>query len=359
MRLYLGFIAAFVAVVAVLLITQPDRLFSHSKIQEEPSSGIPYHVRANANLNFAASETAVAFPIPLSRDTGGIVFFDRTAQVARIVVEPDVYLASPHFSADGKRILLVSGPNSRKPRQLLSCEVATWKCKILWETNNTIFSPVYADGEAVLFSSSPPVREGPDRERFSRHNFFLLRADGHVDQLSDTGFYQLGSFSFSKSTLMFTAVGASKKDFILEDASTRTRSSIYSIGFDPSSRRIPTPDSPLKPLFVFDGVSSFPAISPDGGMVVFLNQLIAGKGRYDLVIGTVDGNVVKRIESDESFSRAQITKTEIVANELGENAYRVHAFTRDRFERRLILELKFSPDEIGKLETRKLEILPR
>jgi hypothetical protein len=144
-------------------------------------------LRRTTAFYFTASTSSIVFPVALAPDTAGLVFIDRATGRTQLIAENKIALLSPRLSMNGEKLLFVR--YRADIRELVSCATVSWQCRILLQTTNTIFSPIYVDGDAILYSSSPVTKGSDGQIHAANHNFYLLREGSEPRQLSNFNFY--------------------------------------------------------------------------------------------------------------------------------------------------------------------------
>src|SRR5882762_2802031 len=95
------------ACVAMFLFIQAcsDQLSACYRAWHSPDS--MKRERSGALTQFAASPTAIAFPVVLDNEEGGLLFIDRSTGRSKLIYEKGQRFWSPHLSADGERLVLI------------------------------------------------------------------------------------------------------------------------------------------------------------------------------------------------------------------------------------------------------------
>jgi hypothetical protein len=312
--------------------------------------------RKNTVFQFTAAQDRNAFPVPLSGDTIGILYFESISSRRSLISETKVLYLSPHISRDGQRLIFVRRPSQTKVRQLVSCQIDNWHCRIILETENTIFSPVEVRPDAILFSSSP-MTIGPDKQpRHSAHDFYLIRAGQQAVRLTEFEFYQLGPLSLAGDKVIVSAIGASRKNPVIPklDPLAPAKSDIFQFSFDEESMRVIAPSSPpLTPLHIIEGYSTHPSISPNGRWTAFLNRRSkGGVTNFNLAIADAAGDVVQYVAANGlAFSQPAALDHAIVFNTLSDKAYALREIPlANPKESREIAQFGHSQEELAKLE---------
>jgi WD40-like Beta Propeller Repeat len=304
---------------------------------------------------FTASPQSLAFVIPTreSDHVRAIVFVDRATRQASFIGEIGFSYIEPRLSWDGERLLFVRRKRETKQHELFSCFVKTWQCRLVLRTENDVVSPVEIDRDVIIYSSSPLVTL-PDRQRYSRHDFYLIKVGSDPIQLSDFGEVALHNINVNGDKVIFGSFAPStstvKSILAGESIFSDPRSGIFELTFDREAARIPTPSEKLKPKFLIGGYSANPSVSQDGRKVAFLNTE-TGKGsyRFNLMVFDVGSGLQKSIKLEGSnFSPAAFAGNQMLFNELMSKRYRVRAWNPTSDATEDVFEIEFS----------KLESLP-
>jgi hypothetical protein len=101
---------------------------------------------------FTASQSTVAFQTPLGDGTDGIILIARSTNQSRLISSKNYTHWSPRFSSDGERLVFLRQLVGSKERELLTCEVRTWQCSILFRTTTALSSAVDAGNGDVIFA---------------------------------------------------------------------------------------------------------------------------------------------------------------------------------------------------------------
>jgi hypothetical protein len=193
------------------------------------------------------------------------------------------------------------------------------------------------------------------RQRFSRHDFYLSELSQEPARLTDFELYELGPLDIFDRKLMFKAVGARKEKHIIPDMQplARSQSEIFVIKFDPKDPKIVTPEHTLEPLYMIeDSYSVRQTVSPDGSKVALINTRTGRNYRYDLVIATIDGTVLKRVEASTfQFSRAAFAgPNTVLANQLFKDRYEVTMVDLADYSVRIVAIVDHSENALRNLE---------
>jgi hypothetical protein len=305
-------------------------------------------------FEFGASRALVVFPAGLPGGSFGLIVIDRETGRSRLIAQHRTQLGQPSFSSDGERLLLVRNQADKDTRELLTCEVKDWKCRVLWRTENSIVSPVEIEKDSVLLSSSPRQVRANGRVLYYNHDFHLIEPGSEPIQLGDFTFGRLRSISVMGGRVVFTAersIGPSNRSmFPSRGVAAHTDSQIFSLEFDSSKLEIEEPTEVLQPLYMQDaGRSMDLSLSPDAQLVAFLLQTGATY-QYNLVIADSNGTLRKRIMvSGYGFSRPAFVGRIVLAKELTKDSIVIRAFDVDADTETTIAKFDLSTD-FSKLE---------
>jgi hypothetical protein len=296
------------------------------------------HERSITVDEFTASPLSAAFVIPTANEgVRALIFVDRATRQARLIGEANFSYRHPHFSWDGERLLFVRQKRESRQRELISCLVRTWQCRLAVRTDNDVLSPVEIAKDVIIYSASPLVSV-KDRQYYSQYKFYVVKVGTDPIQLSNFPLITSHSINVVGDRLVFSTHGSfidrsiipTKFDF------SGPRSEIFEWTIDREALRIPTPTAEVKPRIYADGYSVYPAVSEDGRMLAFQNTEL-GKGSYRFNLMAIDtmSGTKKLIKLEGSnFSRAAFAGEQMLFNELLNDRYRVRAwdFRTDGFE---------------------------
>jgi hypothetical protein len=304
------------------------------------------HERSIAIYDFTASLQSVAFVIPTPEDAHSrmLVFIDRATRQAKRIGENQFSYREPHFSQDGERLLFVRELKESRQRDIISCLVQTWQCKVVVQTDNNVHSPIEIEKDAILYSSSPLVAVG-DRQHYSKYELYMVKIGDGPIQLTSSPLVTLHSINIAGDKILFGAFGSvmskpttSKIDLLAP------RSEIFEWTIDRNAVRITGPTEELKPVFFADGYSTNPSASEDGRKVAFHNAEL-GKATYRfnlMVVDTVTGSRKLIKLEGKDFSRAAFTAGQMLYNELLSDRYRVRAWNPSSDATEEVFEIEFS-----------------
>lgn len=304
---------------------------------------------------FSASTTSIAFSVILDNGETALLFVDRNTGQQRIIYEEGFGFWAPHLSSDGERLVAIRRRQNTAQREILTCQIASWRCDILLRTEDNLRSPVEIDKNTILYSSSP-LRIGRDgRHLYIDYDLQLLRKDSPKIQLSDFQLHELHSISVAKDKIYFSAIGPKRNKSVFpglySKKVTEDRSEIYAIEFDAERQQIRAPTETLDPLFVIGGSSIGVGISPDGRVAAVRNTQY-GRQRYvyEIVLVSVDGGAQQRLKTEAIIaSPAIFIKDTVVFNELFADRYEVKLFDLNRKSISNIVEINHSSDVLRKL----------
>jgi|NGEPerStandDraft_6_1074524.scaffolds.fasta_scaffold65255_1 hypothetical protein len=304
------------------------------------------HARSIAIYEFTASPQSLAFPIPTQDGGRALVFVDRATRQARLIGENGFSYGVPRLSWDGERLLFVRQKKESRHRELISCFVQTWQCRFVIQTDNDVVSPVEIEKDVIVYSSSPLVTL-PDRQRYSRHDFYLVKVGSDPIQLSDFGEIALYSINVSGDRILFGSSGSFLEKSVFPKPPSvpfDLKSEIFELRWDREALRVLTPTEKLKPQFLVGGYSTHPSASEDGEKVAFLNtELGKGNYRFNLMVVDTASGLKKLIKLEgKDFSAAAFAGEQMLFNELLNDRYRVRAWNRPSDAIEEVFEIDFS-----------------
>jgi hypothetical protein len=309
------------------------------------------HYRQRLLFDFAASTNFIVFPAVLAPDTSGLIVVDRTSGEQKIIYDDTVVMRSPFLSADGERLLFVKRKTPQFEKELVSCNIAKWRCRTVLKTTATIFSPIELAPNTFLYSSSP-IRKVNDRTRADHHDLFLLRDDERPIRLTNFGAYQLGRISVGGHRLLFSAVGHLDDMDTLRppDPLAASSSDIFSVDFT-DDYRVDLSERPVRRVFAMKGYSTIPSITADGQNIAFLNRRNkAGQTHFNLAVVDATGKIIRYIETQQfGFSRPMFVEGSIIANELHERRYDVTEYQLLDGKARILFRVDSSVESLKRL----------
>ena len=304
---------------------------------------------------FTASPKSVALVIPTrERAIRSELFSSLIARRVNRVSSPTaIFLMRATLLVGRRTATFREKEKGDQEHDLFSCFVKTWQCRVVLQTENDVVSPVEIDRDVIIYSSSPLVTL-PDRQRYSHHDFYLIKVGSDPIQLSDFSEVALHSINVTGDKILFGsfAPGSSTGKSILtvDSVFSDPRSEIFELTFDREAARIPTPSEKLKPKFLVGGLSGNPSMSQDGRKVAFLNTE-TGKGSYRFNLMAVDtaSGLQKVIKLEgNNLSPAAFAGDQMLFNELMNDRYRVRSWDYSADTINDVFEIEFS----------KLERLP-
>jgi hypothetical protein len=317
--------------------------------------------RSGALTQFAASPTAIAFPVVLDNDERGLLFIDRNTGRSKLIYEKGNSFWSPHLSADGERLVLIKRHDGIARREIISCSIATWQCAVLLRTENNLRSPVEIGGSRIVYSSSPLFVGSDGRHRYMDWDFYLLKKGSEQVRLSDFRLYELDSISVVNDTLIFSGAESKRDNPVLPESKPLlpNRSEIFAVELDQQAQRIRKPPGTLTPLFMIGGLSVSASVSHDGSRGAVLNTE-TDKGRYyryDMVLAKMDGSVQRRINVEGiGFSPGAFVGETLLFNELFEDRYEVRLLDLASNALQSVLLVEHAPDKLRALERIRLAV---
>jgi len=312
-----------------------------------------------AALNqFAASATAIVFPVVLDNDETGLLFIDRKTGQSGLIYEKNKGFWSPHLSADGERLVLIRRHVGVARKEIISCSTATWQCAVLLQTEDNLQSPVEIDASTIAYASSPLFVDSEGRHRYMHWDLDLLRKGTSPVRLSDFRLYTLTAISAANDKLIFTGLGGKVLPEQQSLISAPDRSEVYAVELDRQARSIRKPSGTLTPLFMIGGYSFSASVSRDGHHAAILNtKTDKFYYRYDMVLATMDGAVQRRIDVEGiGFSPGVFVGETLLFNELFEDWYDVHLLDLTSNTLESVLRVEHAPDKLRALERIRLVV---
>lgn len=315
--------------------------------------------RRMALFDFAASATAVVFPVVFSPDTVGLIVLNRYNNEIRTIYQPSNIIRSPHLSADGRRLIFVRRKAGDDTNELITCVISEWRCHKLLSTTATIFSPKEIARDAILYSSSPLMTTPADNRKSAPYNnLYLLKTNSEPIKLTQFDAGALNPISVSGRTLLFSAVAGyfDKTTIPKRDPVASSNSDVFAIEL--IDDRPVLGKLPLEPLFVIRGYSTNASIAEDEEHVAFLNRRsVSGQTHFNLVTATRNGQLSRYIEAKQfGFSQPIFVGATIVANELLADQYEVKEYDFDGNQLRVLLPQDHSVEALKQLPRIELSI---
>lgn len=308
--------------------------------------------RRVANTQFTASSRSIVFPVPLSGDTFGLIHYDRSSKQFGLVAEDGFTLSSPQLTPDGRRLLFVRRESSKSTRQLMSCELAGWRCQVLLTTENAVFSPIEIAPKKYLFSASPFSKRPNGRLDAFQFDFYFFEEGATPRRLTEFHLYQLSSLSLVGSRLMFSASAYGNtytaKGFARPAGAKLVESEIFELRYVSSRDQIEQPENPLTPKYykVLEGFSGHPSQSNDGKYVAFLHrQNEPNKYHFNIAVVEGDSSIVLYLKTPGfGFSRPAFVDNHIIVNELFDDRYVGKQFDVPGGAPTIVFELPYGTD---------------
>jgi hypothetical protein len=309
------------------------------------------------NFEFTASRAFVVFPAYLPGGSIGLVVLHRATGKSRLIAQYRTQLVVPRFSSDGERLLFVRLTDRDETRELLTCRVADWQCRVLWRTTEAISSLVEIEKDVVLLASSPRTERPDARNRYPFNDLHLIRARSEPIKLSEFKFYSFNSIDVMGDKIIFSAWGAKSEKrhlFPVPPPSGLARSEIFMLKFDRSKPELENPANALQPQYLLEsGYSTHLSASFDARLVAFLNRgpTAAGPEGFHLVIADRDGAIRKRVLTNGlGFSQPAFSDHTVLAKEMTRSAFVIRVFDVDANTETTIAKFDLSTD-FSKLES--------
>lgn len=299
-----------------------------------------------------------------------MVYFNRVTKHPALIEQAGATLTNPHLSDDLDQMLFVRHVIDSEVRELITCKLDSWACRILLRTtNNTLFSPTFVDSANILYASSP-IPKRPERLPFATFplpahwDFYSLKIGSEPKRLTSFQAGQLSSINVFNSELIFDAIPAGSNHHVFPKQKIGSpHSDIFALPFNSAPLRVATPSEPLHPMFVIEGTdySISPAAPHNGKYVAFLNTRGHGSYLFNLVLAQRQGEKVLRyIETDGyGFSRPAFADGKVVANELLDDRYRISEFEMNGAGTKVLFEMKLSENAIKPLDRIDLTFVSR
>jgi hypothetical protein len=305
---------------------------------------------------FAASSDKIAFSVLMpDKHSVGLLIADRHTGFSRTLSEPGGYFGQPYFSPDGRRFLLVRVRQSRPYRDLLSCQVTTWRCEVVVRTHDSIMFPVGIDAGTILYSSSP-MRTAPDgRKLYNHYDLYVVTRGSKPKRLTEFGLHEIGWLGLGGGEVVFGADGYNPT--VLPKWKL-VRTEIYAAKFDSKRLEVVAGTLPLAPIFQMDTLSIRPAISSDGKRVAFLKvEPIHGKYQYNMTVAASDGAILRSVKVEgRALSHGVFVDGTLLFNELFKDHYRVRMLNLARGTVDDVLTLNHTAEALGKLDAIALQV---
>jgi hypothetical protein len=280
-------------------------------------------VRERMIDQYTATAKWIIFSVALDENVAALAVINRITGYRKLVFSRGFFLATPRFSADGERVLVVRGKQTGGNSELLSCSIEDWNCRVLVRAPEPIYWPVEVRKDVALYSGSEPYADGRRR----KYDFYLAEPPNEPVRLSTFDLYNLAALNVVGDKIVFSTAGSLSRDGAVfpetADPSAPARSEIFMLQINWKERHFIIPSQKLQPLCKIDGFSTLPATSDDSPRLAFLNRRItAGRDRYNLVVATFDGAVQKYIDATSNgFSRPAFVGATVLANQIFDDRY--------------------------------------
>lgn len=287
---------------------------------------------------FAASDSTVAFPMPLADGRLGILMIDRSTGRPSLVSPANYTHWSPNFSRDGERLVFLRQIKGSSEIELVICKDGTWQCYVNYKTDSAISSVADIYDGTVIVSMS--IRQAGDHERRRRFDLYVIRRGRPPERLTEYEAYTMSSLSVAADKIAFAAeggVGLEPPRCGETDRSKCDESNIYVLDLVRSKLAVAKRPSTLRPTLVVSGYTVGVALSGDGTRVALRNTARRGNPwRYNVIMAGLDGAVDRQIDVEGyAFSSGVFVGETFLVNELFDDRYRVRALnlsTRQRHD---------------------------
>lgn len=312
--------------------------------------------RWNVSSEFSASARSIVFSVILGEGETALLFVDRDSGRQQIIYEPGFGFWAPYLSIDGERLVTIRRRKNTAEREILTCQIASWRCEVFLRTEDNLRSPIEIDKDTLLYASTP-LRIGYEgRHLYADYDFHLLRKGEAAVHLSDFQLSELHSIGLAPDRIYFSAYGP-KKDkpvipSIYSKKITEDRSEVYSLGFDARGSKLLVSTEMLEPQFVIGGLSIGARISADGRWAAVQNtEFGKGKYRYEIVLVDLLNGEQQRLKTESiKTSPGVFVGGTVVFNELFPRHYEVKSFDIERKELSTVLRVDHLPGELRKLD---------
>lgn len=344
----------------VTTIVATSTVLLHAMAQQ-PKGDPQAFTRNYIRQYFAASENLFVFPVAFDRPKGvvqisttsGLAIMDRRTNRTRVIYDARFAPLSLWLSADGERLLFVRHEDTTEQNELLSCMTATWRCRILLRTKDSIVSPLELDAGTILYSSSPTIVSLGGHRIYGSHDLHLLKEFAEPRRISDFRVIQLGDLNVVGREIIFSAYSPNDKSPAIprDDPVAREGSQIYAIEFDRAEGRVRAPTQKLQSIYRMRGYATRPTVSGTGELIAYLNNRLDGTGLLNLVVSTIAGSIqVYAKTSGLGFSRPSFVDDTVFANELFADRYEIKQIGPYQRFAETVAVLRHSTNEIEKLE---------
>ncbi|MCZ8036335.1 MAG: hypothetical protein O9288_16445 [Novosphingobium sp.] len=335
-RRYVSIILAALAGVAALLIfswfssCQGRMQACYASFREASSDTDPAQQERQRAIygGFGASQSMVAFPMPLGDGTNGIVLIDRSNGKPSLIAPINYTHWSPNFSVNGERLLFARQRKGSVERELVTCKVNTWQCEVLFRANSAISSAVDIDEDTAIFAMNVPRSD--EKETSRRFDLFVARKGRSLKRLTEYESLTISSISVGGNKIAFAAEGGHGLEPNRCAGSDRFKcdeSNIYVRDIVRPEVALPNNPSTLKSHLVVSGYSVGVALSSDGSKVALRNTARSGNPwRYNVIIASLDGTEDREMKVEGfAFSAGAFVGDTFLVNELFDDRYQVRA----------------------------------
>ena len=279
---------------------------------------------------FAASSDLLIFPTPAENGVA-LVVFNRTDKTPRLLVEPGATFDFPFLSRDKKRLLFSRHRNGASDREIISCDVTDWVCKIAINVQGTVFSPAELSHDEIVYVSSPKIVGQDGKSRYSKNDVFLAQ-NGKSSRITDLGFYEMDSLSVTQDHLYVSGIQRDADEVIRFDRAKLAETLPLAPSQFISAQDLRVSNVIAEPL---NKVS----VSHDGQLIAFRHAESARGGyRYNLNVMNLDKRLlgVARVTgiNGRAMSQGQFIGSTLLSNELFADQYVAKSWdiANNRFE---------------------------
>jgi hypothetical protein len=294
-------------------------------------------MRYGLMAQFAASEKLLAFPVPAENGSSSLVIFDRNERTIQRVSSDAESFFAPFLSSDQQRIVFARSHIGSDVRDVLSCQIATWLCRVVVSVQGTIFSPAEISPDSIVFASSPP-RMIDGRPRYHQHEVVLARA-GSALPITQIRAYEMSSIAVTESKIIFGVTRSSDGDEILSVARPDNELSGPLIPETLiSAKHFPSLYSNTPPPLTTVSASQ------DGQLIAFKRAANGSSGfDYNLNVANTDKKIIGLVKvtgsSGLGISRAQFVKQNVLFNELFGDRYVIKSWDLETNTYEVIAEI--------------------
>jgi hypothetical protein len=296
------------------------------------ASGTPRNVIAN---HLAASLRQVAFSVQEEHSID-LVIADLNSGFVQELRSAGNRLVFPYLSADGSRLLVVRQHSDSGTSDLLSCTTDTFRCKLLYNSTNSITSPVEIDERRILFVSGQPRTDGGNlRSRYLgfsvntyvKHDIWRLDLDQAPSRVTDFELYELGDLCVTAKNVYFHGYGPQRAGPMIPqpEPDRRPNSDVFRLPL--TSGSVDLPEVQLTPVFRDEGYTTSGKVSADESLAALIRTSInwpnGGGYRYDLIIQDLQTGASRTIPPTDrlGFSRPIFVGDALFVSEIFDNKY--------------------------------------